>query len=329
MLARATCVPLFIALAFLCPRADATDQSPFTSFNVYSLGDIGCQSSPYHSDFQGLSGARGSVWFSSMSLNDLGLVASDYAIFVGGAFDMTGAVNNGGIEATGSMHLHSISVAGDISGGADLVASGGLCEGDLRVAGTADLQSFTVTGNIYEGYAFIPTWDHEWVSAFFTERSAYYGALDETGSYELQWGEVLFSADADINVFFIDADVIDAAWGVRITGSDGQSVIINIAGPQGSLSCMSWQLTGTIERSRVLVNFVEAQSLEIVGIEVLGSVLAPCAATSFPSGLVQGGLWVADLQGGGQVNYGYFEEPDEPPTPADISSWGRLKAAFR
>ncbi len=71
----------------------------------------------------------------------------------------------------------------------------------------------------------------------------------------------------------------------------------------------------------------EAETLEISNVEVLGSILAPHAATYFPSGLVQGGLWVGDLKGGGQVNYGFFIEP-EPSTAVGETSWGELKSRY-
>lgn len=329
MATRTQVLPVLVLIA-LCVfgQASADGESPFMYFNVYSLGDIGSPAAPYHSDYQGLSGAAGSVWLYDMSLNDIGPVPSTYAIFVGGAFTMTGAVNNGGVEAGDLIGVTQFSVDGDMSGGADLLAVGGLCTGDITVAGSADIQSFTVQGSVYEGVPFVPECDHTAVSAFFTERSAFYGAMSPTQSYTYSGGEIWFDATDLVAVFEVDASVVDTAWGVKISGTEDQTVIINVTGTVASLTYMDWTLTGTIERSRILVNFLEAETLEISNIEVLGSILAPHAAVYFPSGLVQGGLWVGNLDGGGQVNHGIFIEP-EPSSATENVSWGRVKALYR
>ncbi|MBD3237947.1 MAG: choice-of-anchor A family protein, partial [Candidatus Eisenbacteria bacterium] len=330
---RSSSVRLLAALAWVAPCLAAApagaEESPFEFFNVYSCGDIGTAEAPYHSDFQGLSGASGSAHFRSMSLNDLGAIPSDYAIFVGGDFEMTGAVNHGGVEAAGDLRLHSISVDGDLAGGGDLDADGGLCDGDVRVAGNAQLAGFTVTGSVTEGAVFSPTWDHDWVADYLRSRSTDFAAYAATAEYEERWGELIFRGSEQLNVFCVEAAALETAWGVTIEAAEGQTVIVNVRGSDAELTYMSWRLSGGIARSGVLLNFYEAATLEITGIEVLGSILAPQAIVQFPAGLVQGGLWVGELRGGGQVNQGSFTEPQDPPTPARMKSWGAMKATFR
>ncbi len=304
------------------------EDTPFTVFNVYSLGDIGSAAAPYHSDFQGLSGAAGSAWFNYMSLNDLGLVPSEYSIFLGGEITMTGDVNNGGIQAGGLMTLTNVSVDGPLSGGADLIANGITCAGDVQVAGTADITASTISGTVFEGVPFTPIWDHAEVSAFFIERSAFYGSHSATLPYTVNFGEIRFNAVEEGNVFEIDASVFPTAWGVRVSGSAGQTVIINVHGTDADISWLTWTLSGSIQRHNILLNFVDAQTLYITETIALCNILAPLAATDFPAGLVEGGLWVGDLQGGGQVNYGFFAEPD-PSVPTSHISWGQLKETYR
>lgn len=242
---------------------------------------------------------------------------------------MTGTVINGSIEAAGNINLQSANIDGSISCGADVQATGGHCSGDVHVAGAAELISFTVDGEIDPDCPFTESCDHQEIAEFLIDRSDHFRSLPETDRYALQSGEVQFNASAPVSVFHVPGDVIAGAWGVRVNGAADQIVIINISGAECGLTHLTWVLSGTIDPSRILVNFPEAVSVQIAGTEIQGSILAPHSAVSFVSGLVHGGLWVADLQGSGKVEFGYFEEPTDPPTPVTGTTWGAVKAQFR
>jgi len=305
-----------------------TPADPFLYFNVYSLGNIGSGASPYHSDYQGIGGCAGSAWFSSMSLNDVGLVPSDWAFHAAGDFTMTGDVNNGGIEATGDVALTSFSVDGGVTSGGDVTGTGGTIDGDLIAAGAVALSGVTVTGSTLDYTAFSAACDHGSVSDFLTARSAYYAALPVTGS-TIVGGQVVFNAVSGTNVFSVDATAIVAAWGVAIQGPPDATIIVNVAGATAAFESMAWTVAPSVDPCRVLINVPSANTLTIQGINLIGNVLAPHAATSFPSGLVTGALWIGDLQGGGQVNDGGgFCEPEQP-TSVKTTSWGSVKSMFR
>lgn len=306
----------------------AAGESPFERFAVFSLGDIGSTEQPYHSDFQGEAGAAGSAVFFGMSLNDLGLPGGAVSFIAGGDFTFTGSVRNGGVEAGGDVTLMAVSIEGDLKSGGDVAGNGGTIDGDVTAAGSVSLTSLTVGGETRSGEPYVPTEDLGAAAGFFLERSDHYASLTPTGTPAVG-GQVVFDAGPGVNVFEVDAPAVDAAWGAWIRGPAGATVIVNVLGAAGALTNMDWQVTGGVGLDEVLVHFPEATSLEIRGVAVFGNVLAPRAATRFPAGLVVGGLWVGDLQGGGQVNYGTFVEPDDTPTSTRSTSWGSIKKTFR
>ena len=312
----------------LCAAPAAAEGfNPFEFFNVYSLDAIGSQASPYHSDFQGIGGAGGDCHFSYFSINDLGLIPSPYSLHVGGTLAFTGAIRNGGIEGAGAMILTGVSVEGDIACGADFTGNGGSSSGDISAAGTVALTGFTVGGAVSEGQPFVPCIDLDAVSSFFLDKSDEFAGWADTGTPSIG-GQVVFTATLPgVNVFTVDATALDSAWGVLVQGSGESWVIVNVFGTTAALTTMDWQVQG-IDPSHVLFNFPEALSLLIHQVGVVGNLLAPHALCDFPAGLVTGCLWVGELQGGGQVNFGFFTEPT-PPTDTESRSWGDLKRLYR
>ena len=221
----------------------------------------------------------------------------------------------------------AVSVDGSVVSGGNVIGNGGVVSGDVIAGGTVTLTGVTVTGTVQEGIPYAPTVDVADAASFFLSRSAYYAGFPSTGS-PVVGGQVVFHAVPGTNVFEVDAADLASAWGVAIHGNADATVIINVSGGAGDLTTMDWQVDMEVDPQKVLVNFHEATTLEIYGVQVVGNVLAPGAATSFPAGLVVGGLWVGDLQGGGQVNHGGFIEPEEP-SSTEFRSWGSVKSLFR
>ena len=93
--------------------ADDPMENPFGYFNVYSLGDIGSSSDKYHSDFQGVGGAAGDVFFSSFSLHGMES-DSDYVLHTGGSATLTGSYLKG-VEIGGDAHLGNLNINGTVA----------------------------------------------------------------------------------------------------------------------------------------------------------------------------------------------------------------------
>ncbi|MCK4414173.1 MAG: choice-of-anchor A family protein [Candidatus Eisenbacteria sp.] len=308
------------------PFASATVEDPFSFFNVFSRCSIGRSTDLYDGEIRGIAGAAGSCWFKNNSINALGLVPSSIGCFAGGEVELICVSHQGSIEAAGRVLLRAVNLDGGIASGVSIWGHGATIGGDAAAMGTVFLENCTVSGAVIEGAPFTPSIDLSAVGDFYLAKSAQYGSWGG-GAPLIAGSRVEFSAAAGINVFDVTAADLDWATSVAIEGPHAAWVIINVRGHAAEISTTDWQLDPRMPIEHVLINFPEAAVLEIRQVALLGNVLAPQAATHFPEGLVVGGLWVGDLQGGGQVDWGFFIEPIVP-TSHDFITWGGLKSLF-
>ena len=318
-----------IALLFCAAMAAADPMThPFGYFNVYSLGDIGSPSAKYHSDFQGVAGAAGNVYFSSFSLDGMDSTTG-YSLHTGGSATLTGAYV-GSLEIGGQANLGSLSVGGSVVTGGDITNfSGGTIGGDAIAGGQVLLgNNMTVSGQKRSGVPFQPVVDHTVLSSFFRTTSTAIGALADTGTVSNAWGELIFNGTSGVNVVTVDAATLKDAWGFTITAPAGAIVYINVPDGEVELDWTGWSYIGGISAGDVLLNMPNATELELRSANAV-NILAPFAQTNFPSGLITGSLIVGDLQGGGQVNLGHFEHPIPEPTTVLLLLAGAGLAARR
>lgn len=305
----------------LAAAAGATPMDdPFGYFHVYSLANIGRPDAKYHSDFQGVAGAAGNVYFSSFSLHGNGST-TPYCLHTGGSATLTGAYLRG-LEIGGDAHLGSFSVGGDvIAGGSIGNFGGGSITGDARAAGSVALSgSVAVHGETASGAAFEPVVDHAVLSSFFRQTSADIGALAATGGVTNQWGNLVFTGTSGTNVAWVDAATLKSAWGFTIIAPDDATVYVNVTGDDVELDWTGWNYLGGVRAENVLLNMPEATGLTLRSTNAV-NLLAPWAETDFASGLLVGSLIVGDLQGGGQVNLGHFDQPPSAiPEPVTLAS---------
>ena len=311
-LTRVTFAAVGLSVALLLAAAptwaDGLSVDPFTYFNVYSRSDIGRSSSHYRSDFQGIAGAAGDVYFRNFSLHDVG-PATPYSLHTGGDAYLTGAYNNGGIEAGGDVVISGASIDGSISSGGDVSnprGRGGTVSGDVNAAGTVHLdRRVTVSGTSQSGVPYNPTINHTLISDFFLNNSQFVGSQTDTTAAGSRWGQLLFTLDPGINVANVTSAQLDSAWGVRITGPSDATLLINVTDTDVSFNSLVWNYQGGIDSSNVLLNLPDATSFQFTGWHEV-NILAPLAATTFQNGTLVGQLVAGNLQGGGQVNLGGF-----------------------
>ncbi len=307
---------LCITVITVGAQANTVD-NPFDYFNVYSLGDIGSEASPYHSDFQGRGGAAGNVAFSSFSLlnqpNQTGP-----ALHVGGSARLAGAYL-GDIEAGGDVALGDVGISGSVSAGGYVTQfGGGSVGGDVRAGlGIALNQTLTVFGDEYTGPQYAPTTNHRMLNEYFLGISADVGAMSPTGSFTNDWGHLTFVGTTGVNVINITGADLQTAWKFTIDAPEGAIVYVNVEDADVALDWTAWDYAGGITAEDVLLNMPNAKYLNLSSTNAV-NILAPLAATQFDSGLVSGTLVVGDLQGGGQVNNGSFGHGEIVPEPATI-----------
>jgi len=291
---------------------------PF-EFNVFSLGDIGAASAAYHSDFQGIAGLGGDAYFSSFSLHDIATAGpgTPYSLYAGGDVRITGSINNGGIEAGGSVFINGANVDGTIRAGGNLDGTGGTVLGDA-ILGGSDLTGFPVTvhGTVSTDVSFESSQDVSEVGDFFLDASNLIGGMPATTPTGLRYGEILIDLQPGINVAEISSAVLNAAWGVRITGPADATLYINVPDASVAFNSLVWNYQNGMSAEHTLLNLANAETFGLSNGDHQVNILAPRADTYFPHGLVTGNLIAGSLTGGGQVNDGGFR--GEIPEPATL-----------
>jgi choice-of-anchor A domain-containing protein len=312
---------LVLALSNLCYSGITTD--PFAYFNVYSLGNIGSATSLYHSDFQGVAGAGGDVYFSGFSLDGHDTV-SDYVLHTGGNATLGGNYV-GNLEIGGNLSLGGVSVYGNAYVGGNVSNyGGGSLFGDIVASGQIGLsQSFTVTGMSSSLSSFNSIMNYDSLSNYFLSTSRAIAAMDNTAVLSNQWGGINLTALSGINVVSLSANELRNAWGFNITAPEDATIYINIYGETATLDSTDWVYTGGVSSGNVLLNYLDATALNLSGGNTV-NILAPYADTNFSSGVVTGSLIVGNLFGGGQVNLGHFQNTESVaqgypiPEPASV-----------
>jgi len=311
---------VIVGISLICAAttaADTTHSDPFGYFGVYSLGDIGRPSAEYHSDFQGVAGAAGSVYFSSFSL-DGSDSTTGYSLHTGGSATLTGAYH-GSLEIGANANLGSLSVGGSVvAGGNTTNFSGGTIGGDAIAAGSVLLDgTMTVSGQKLSSVPYSPMADHAALCGFFKDTSTDVGAMCDTGGVTNQWGHLYFTGTEPVSVVTVGAATLRSAWAFTITAPADTIVYVNVPDATVNLDWTDWIYRGGVTHGDVMLNMPNATRLELTSANSV-NILAPYADTTFPAGLVTGSLVVGDLKGGGQVNLGHFNHGGEVPEPATV-----------
>jgi choice-of-anchor A domain-containing protein/uncharacterized repeat protein (TIGR01451 family) len=133
------------------------------------------------------------------------------------------------------------------------------------------------------------------------------------GNTNMQWGGLtLTGTDPHLNVFHVSGADLTSAHTLTINAPNGSVVLVNIDG-DGIMWSGGLFVNGT-SRNNVLYNFYEAENITVQGIQVEGSILAPCALVDFVSGQLNGQLIARYITGRGQINCDLFmgHIPDRP-----------------
>ena len=131
-------------------------------------------------------------------------------------------------------------------------------------------------------------------------------ALAETDTVKFEYGHVELVGHNNVeNVFYVDGAMLSTANNFTVDVPNNSTAIVNVSG-----NFVEWMggcnIIGTT-KEKVLINFFEADTLKLHGINVTASILAPKSVLDFSAGLVTGQVIVRCMFGAGQYNNSMFD----------------------
>nr|MBV6628514.1 choice-of-anchor A family protein [Oceanococcus sp. HetDA_MAG_MS8] len=229
--------------------------------------------------------------------------AADYNALVFEGFSATSSKTEGRLFAGANLSINNYSVADRITDdppGATLVAggdisfsSGRVYVGDIVAGGAADIGDPVRNGmapgaQILE-YAPLPL-DIEDTQSELLALADWLATLPANGSAEFSFGGLSLSGDgaSDLQIFELSGAEVLTAHTFALSGiPENAHIVFNIDGEQTGLTNMGLGSL-TAHRERTVFNFYQATTLELRGVDVQGSVLAPRADISQPQGALNG-----------------------------------------
>lgn len=292
---------------------------------------------------------------SAMAANIDLMTAGKYNTFIFNNFTGT-SDTEGSLAVGGNATLSGYSVGDKLNSGYvgdSLVVGGNLnynngrvYYGNISVGGNANVDPGVISGlsstQSYNTGVSNLSINFAAEEAYLKNLSSDLSNMSATGNSSFLWNGMKIEGDgsSSLQVFNLDGkDLSKSTWWHALAGiPDDATIILNISGKDAKLSGGQQVLAGF--SNRVLFNFYEAVNLEISGISVEGSILAPYATISNAEGVIQGNVIAKNLSGSIQQNLNPFQgyndggdppsgETPEPGTLILLGSSLLLFAAYR
>jgi choice-of-anchor A domain-containing protein len=238
-------------------------------------------------------------------------IARDYNAIVFDDFHATYTETEGRLAIGGDASLtgYGVGVRLTDSDGQrdDLIVGGNLnyqhgqsFSGNIVYGGSANLTSIgTPNGSVRQGNVI----DFAAAKADLVDRSIQFSQLPTNGTSVKQWGNLtLTGTNAERNVFSLSAADFENTWSLTVNVPTNSVVIINVFGSFVNMKYFGIQLNGTTA-NKVLFNFPNTETLNIEGIGIEGSVLAPKAKVNFNNGAIRGTLVADSFFGTGEIRH--------------------------
>jgi choice-of-anchor A domain-containing protein len=254
-----------------------------------------------------------------------------YNVFIFGNANQSGTDVGGRIAVGGNAVFSNYGVASalpDIFSGNPAIPSSLIVGGNLTytngqvfrdsvyVGGTATLNGV----GIPNGSLFNPASPINFAAAQsgLTSQSQLLSTLPPNGTSGSSFGAItLTGSNPNLNVFGVAGSALAAATMLTINAPPGSTVLINVDGTTDQLANFAMVLNG-VDKTHVLFNFFDATSLDVSGISVQGSILAPFAVLNFNNSNIEGNTIVDSLNGNGEFHNFPFQGHFDPLTPFAI-----------
>ncbi|WP_010276921.1 choice-of-anchor A family protein [Paenibacillus senegalensis] len=232
-----------------------------------------------NSDTEGRAAVGGNASFENYRINSHSVHRGKEALAVGGNLTFTNGQINGGDA-----------VYGDTFSGSGI----GIPDGTLRQGSVIDFDQ--ARSELYQ-------------------LTGHYASLPTNGDVETNPGHsdiVLKGTDPVLNVFQVDKDLGE----IRLDVPADSTVIINIYGTNRTMDSGDYL---NFNAKKVLFNFPETTDLEILNVDVKGSLLAPYAAVKTTYSHIDGTLVADTITGHIETRHFPFE-PELPPSEPSLEN---------
>ncbi len=138
-------------------------------------------------------------------------------------------------------------------------------------------------------------------------------AMAATGTTSSWYGAItLKGTNAGQNIFNLTAAQLWDANGITIKAPAGSTVLVNISGTDARMQFMGFNLEG-VKQENVVLNFNQATKLQLQGVGIHASVVAPNAHLQFDNGAINGTVVAKSMCGYGEIEYTEPEIKLPPP----------------
>jgi choice-of-anchor A domain-containing protein len=289
-------------------------QSVLGTYNVFLSGDMGSAAAPYTSDIEGRAAIGGNAYFQNFSIG--ANTSGGTALVVGNGLTFKGGTINGAVVVGGNASFPSgTTVAGTVSTG------GTLSPVPTSYSGTTPYTGLPV--NFTSSFSAL-----EQASAYLA--SAPGQSQGTVGTVSNSFGTLVLASNATSGMVFFNltASQLVGINGLNFQTNAGTTAIINVSGtPAGTLTNFGFQ--GNDNASDILFNFTDASTLTLQNIGFDGSILAPHAAISGSSGVIDGTVIAQDFYGSLQTDLDTFDGslPSVSAVP-EPASWVLMMVGF-
>lgn len=200
-------------------------------------------------------------------------------------------------------------------------SSGRVYYGSAIVGGSATLGHANVAdGGVYTNQTMPFSFAAE--QQRLTSLSSSLSSRTSTGSVTNAYGGFTLTGDgtSSLQVFNLDGTDLLGSWGLSLSNiADDATVVINVSGLTAGLTNMNMEDLAD-NNDKVLFNFYEATDLDLWGVAVQGSILAPLADIENAQGVIWGTLIASSFEGNMQQNLVTFTG-NVSDTPIPAAAW--------
>jgi choice-of-anchor A domain-containing protein len=286
-----------LALALTCNVVSAQSLGAASNYNVYVLSN----DSQTYTDSEGAVAVGGNATFTDYTVGQSLSSGSAYNLVVGGNLTDTYASVEGSVYG-GSINWVDPSITGNVSGNTVTFTGYGTVGGSVDYGSSYSNSNTGVSGTTSHSPVASPV-NFGTTNQQLLNTSNAWGNLAATGSTSVSYSTLTLTGNSDsLNIFDVTSSELSSATDFVVNAPNGSTVIVNISGTSATWGG-GLNLNG-VGNNEVIYNFYQATTLNLQGIGIEGSVLAPLAAVDFSSGQINGGLIAGSLSGQGQENNG-------------------------